>query len=284
MSAPEESIANTLEGNTCGSSNLSVDSAASESAGGSVSLASTNLFFSPLQQGDYERCKRVLNAARHPGYVGREMFWRCATTGGATVAVLEGKDVGVSLVAGKKLLVLSVIQSAQRCGIGRRLLAHARPAWVSAIQSRVPWFEARGYVCVGAPKVGMNGKHAVQLMSRDEDSSSSEFPELRSPSQQIVEKQTKVTARDLPALPPDPMRHVIDCALKLMIADVESIDVHELDGQSSFRLVNYMRALAPLDAARRESKEEEQQRAAQMTNQELIDAIMELRKRHDAGR
>lgn len=34
------------------------------------------------------------------------------------------------------------------------------------------WFEKRGYKCVGAPKVSQNGKHATQLMERDESAAS----------------------------------------------------------------------------------------------------------------
>lgn len=129
--------------------------------------------FVPLGAGEYDRAKTVLNKAKHPGFVGRELFYRCATAGQAVVAVLvDGEtqgDVGVALVAKGKLQALSVVTLAQGLGVGSRLVDHCRPPWVNALMDRVPWFEKRGYKTAGAPKVGQGGKMASQLMERIPD-------------------------------------------------------------------------------------------------------------------
>lgn len=126
----------------------------------------SDIRFESLGPADYERAKTVLNRAKHPGFVGRELYFRCATTGTCTIAVLDEKDVGVALVAKDKLQAMSVVVAAQSRGVGGALIARVQPRWVNAIGERVPWFEKRGYKCVGAPRVSQNGKHAQQLMER----------------------------------------------------------------------------------------------------------------------
>lgn len=125
--------------------------------------------FVHLTADDYDRGKKILNAARHPGFVGRELFYRCATTGRCIVATIDGVDCGVLLVAKEKVQALSVIAKAQGKGVGAALLDHAKPRWANVIGERVAWFERRGYRSVGASKVGQNGKHSTQLMERSEE-------------------------------------------------------------------------------------------------------------------
>lgn len=127
-------------------------------------MSDSAIQFDLLGPGDYDRAKKILNRARHPGFVGRELFYRCATTGICCVAVVNGDDLGVALVAKQKLQALSVVREAQGGGIGKALITRTAPQWVNAIMERVPWFEKRGYVCVGAPRVGQSGKMATQLM------------------------------------------------------------------------------------------------------------------------
>jgi len=122
------------------------------------------LTFELLGAGDYERAKKVLDRAKHPGFVGRELFFRCATNGGCIVAVRAGQDVGVALVTKGKLQALSVVQDAQGGGVGRALMGRTRPKFVNAIGEKIGWFEKLGYKCVGAPRVGANGKHSTQLL------------------------------------------------------------------------------------------------------------------------
>lgn len=124
----------------------------------------STLSFVSLGTDDYDRAKRVLNAARHPGFVGRELFFRCATRGTCTIAVMGGSDVGVALVSNDKLQAMSVIRAAQGGGVGGALLAHVKPRWVNAIIERVPWFEKRGYRTVGGPRASQRGSTATQLL------------------------------------------------------------------------------------------------------------------------
>lgn len=124
------------------------------------------LHFDALGPGDYERAKAVLNKAKHPGFVGRELFFRCATTGTCTIAVLDGVDVGVLLVASQKAQALSVVQSAQGSGVGAGLIDRVQPRWASVMQERVEWFRRRGYSEVGPPKVSQKGTTSMQLMER----------------------------------------------------------------------------------------------------------------------
>lgn len=126
----------------------------------------STLTFVSLGPEDYDRAKRVLNKAKHPGFVGRELFYRCATSGSCTLAVQGDQDIGVALVAKGKLQAMSVVAAAQGGGVGSQLLDQVKPQWVNAIMDRVPWFEKRGYAPVGAAKPGQAGKMAVQLMQR----------------------------------------------------------------------------------------------------------------------
>jgi len=122
------------------------------------------LTFVDLGPGEYDRAKAIFNRAKHPGFIGRELFFRAATSGKAVVAVDDDGDVGVALIAKDKLLALSVVVTAQGRGVGPALMRRLQPKWVSAIDSRVGFFERLGYAPMGPPKVGQNGKHATQLM------------------------------------------------------------------------------------------------------------------------
>lgn len=132
----------------------------------------TEIRFDNLGPADYDRCKVILNKARHPGFVGRELFFRCATTGVCCVAVVDDADLGVALVAKDKLQALSVVREAQGRGVGGALMTRLQPRWVNAIGEKIAWFEKLGYKCVGAPKVGQNGKHSTQLLERDSTAAS----------------------------------------------------------------------------------------------------------------
>lgn len=122
--------------------------------------------FDRLKPEDYDRAKRVLNKARNPGFVGRELFYRCATAGLAAICVVDDEDAGVALIHKDKLQALSVDRAHQGRGIGQALMDKYKPRWVNAIGEKVTWFENLGYMCVGAAAIGRNGKHATQLLER----------------------------------------------------------------------------------------------------------------------
>ena len=133
-------------------------------------MTSPTLNFETLSPDVYDRAKSVLDKAKHPGFVGRELFFRCATRGKAVVAVLDGIDVGVALISeADKLQALSVIVKAQRKGIGAALVRHLSPKYVSALGEKTDWFARLGYQAKGSPRVGKDLHHTVQLMERTDD-------------------------------------------------------------------------------------------------------------------
>ena len=144
-------------------------------------MTSIPISFVSLSLDDYDRAKKILNKAKHPGFVGRELFHRCASRGQVCVAMQGDQDVGVAMIAANKLQALSVVVSAQGGGVGAALIDRLKPQWVSAIGDRVGWFEKRGYVAEGAARVGQNGKHSTQLMKRVGDPSPSVPPNTIAP-------------------------------------------------------------------------------------------------------
>ena len=136
---------------------------------------STPLRFDRLTIADklyYERVKKVLDKSKHPGFLGREVVFRCAERGVVIVAALDDQDVGVVLVDHKHTLgTLSVIPGARKHGVGGALVREARPfaRFVKAIADRVGYFERLGYRPCGAPTIGAAGKMLTQLMERVDD-------------------------------------------------------------------------------------------------------------------
>jgi len=139
---------------------------------------STPPSFEPLSPDAYDRAKKVFDRAKHPGFVGRELFFRCATRGKAVLAVVDGVDVGVALISeADKLQALSVIVKAQGAGIGAAIVRHLRPKYVSALGEKTAWFERLGYRASGAPRIGRDKAHTVQLMEFDPEASAAPSPE-----------------------------------------------------------------------------------------------------------
>lgn len=164
----------------------------------------SELTFDALGPGDYDRAKTVLNRAKHPGFVGRDLYSRCATAGTCTIAVLDGADVGVALVVSQKLQALSVVSSAQGAGVGARLIDRIQPRWASVIGDRVEWFKRRGYREVGSPKVGQKGSTTVQLMERVSEPVASDAPTSQ-PSNFVVLRQPQQPGEPTePAMPLTP--------------------------------------------------------------------------------
>jgi GNAT superfamily N-acetyltransferase len=197
----------------------------------------TDIRFDHLGPEDYDRAKKVFDKAKHPGFIGRELFFRAATTGKACIAVLDELDAGVALVAKNKLLALSVVKAAQGRGVGPAIMAHLRPDWVNSIAERIGFFEKIGYISFGAPKVGANGKHATQLMQRKADAPIADAP-----------------IADAPAKPPEEERET-PAFLELLTESPESRAIAELeilDGMMAKALMaeKFESALKIMDAAK----------------------------------
>ena len=118
-----------------------------------------------LSPDDYAIFKTALNAGRHPGFVGRENFCRCAENGGALIFFGADEQVAVALMNPKKnsLIALNVQPRFRGKGFGKMCLEYLKPNWVRAIESSIPFFESMGFWRVGALKVGQTLKTAIMV-------------------------------------------------------------------------------------------------------------------------
>jgi len=100
---------------------------------------------------DYRRGKKLLNASRHPVFVGRRQAFECADQGGMLFATYEGEDVGLCYIRPKTstLWVISIMPGHQGHGLGAAVLNYTAPNFARVIEDVVPWFEARGYTAIG---------------------------------------------------------------------------------------------------------------------------------------
>lgn len=117
---------------------------------------------------EYRRFKRLLDAGRHPTYVGQDTVRRSAVQGGLLFARRENQDIAVALVNPRLsiLTVLNVHPAHRSHGLGSALLSFVRPNFARVIEGRVGWFEAQGYQSLGPPKPGR--RYSTQVMVRSE--------------------------------------------------------------------------------------------------------------------
>jgi len=160
---------------------------------------------------EYDRGKKgVLDKAKHPGFIGREFMFRCATKGAVIVAVIDGRDVGIVCVDHKGVLqTLSVIPSARKLGVGSALVQHVRAIakFAKPIGDATAFFERNGYRPVGAAAVGQHGKHITQLMQRVEDwAPVVEAPIVEAP---IVERNAGIPLLPFAGIPLLPFIHTL---------------------------------------------------------------------------
>lgn len=115
---------------------------------------------------DYARAKKVLDAGKHPTFVGRDTIGRNARNGGLLMFAYAGEDVGVAVLNARmnSLIVMNVRPSHRGHGLGSAILTYCCPTWVRALESAAPWFRARGYVDIGEPKQGRSLR--TQIMVR----------------------------------------------------------------------------------------------------------------------
>lgn len=117
---------------------------------------------------EYERAKRLLNAGRHPAFIGRSLVRKCATNGGLFFFQKEGCDCAVAAMQTRRsvLLVLNVHPSYRGQKIGEFVVNYLRPNFARVVESAVPWFERQGYVGIGEWKVGI--RYRTRVMVRKE--------------------------------------------------------------------------------------------------------------------
>ena len=91
---------------------------------------------------------------------------RNAGNGGALFYELDGAPVAVSLINPHHgiLLALNVLPDHRAHGLGGAIVEFLVPNFVRALESKVAWFERRGYRAVGKLKRGITLN--TQLMAR----------------------------------------------------------------------------------------------------------------------
>lgn len=114
---------------------------------------------------EYERAKRLLNAGKHPTFIGRETVRRNAKQGGLIFAVIDGIDAAVAVIGIRNgtLLVLNVHPNYRAAGLGSAFLRFLMPNFARVLESAVPWFEKNGYVSLGEPKQGRRFRTQVMV-------------------------------------------------------------------------------------------------------------------------
>lgn len=120
------------------------------------------------RQEEYSDFKRVLDAGRHPAFIGRSTFCRNANNGGALIYKLDGESVAVSLINPHFgiLLALNVIPAHRSHGLGSSIMKFLIPNFARVIEIKVPWFESLGYRKIGNLKQGQTLR--TQIMARAE--------------------------------------------------------------------------------------------------------------------
>jgi len=119
----------------------------------------------PLKGNQYERAKRLLDAGKHPTFIGRNLVARCAMNGGAFIFSAEGADVAVAIVNPRNncLLVLNVHPHHRSHGLGAAVLEYLQCNFARVLETAVPFFQRRGYVSVGQMHQGKSLKTQVMV-------------------------------------------------------------------------------------------------------------------------
>lgn len=114
---------------------------------------------------EYKAAKDLLNAGRHPSFIGRETVAKAASNGGLLFAQHGGQDVAVAIINPRvsTLLVLNVHPAHRSHGLGSAFLGFVRPNFARVLESAV---ERQGYVAIGDMKQGRTLR--TQIMVRAE--------------------------------------------------------------------------------------------------------------------
>lgn len=119
------------------------------------------------RQDEYARAKSILNAGRHPTFIGRTMVERCAVNGGLIFLQIDDEDAAVVLINPRRnvLLVLNVIPKFRSLGVGKYLIDFLKPNFARVVESACSWFERNGYKKIGDLKPGRSLN--TQVMVRE---------------------------------------------------------------------------------------------------------------------
>ncbi len=115
---------------------------------------------------EYPAWKKILDAGRHPAFIGKDTMMGNATNGGALFYELDGEAVAVSLINPHYgiLLALNVRPEHRGHGLGDAILKYLVPNFARVVENKIEWFEKRGYRRIGKLKCGISLK--TQVMAR----------------------------------------------------------------------------------------------------------------------
>ena len=105
---------------------------------------------------EYRAFKNIMDAGRHPTFIGPEMFRTNARNGGAVFMEYEGKIIAAALVNPRKssLVVLNVHPEHRKHGAGRFMVDYLACNFARVIDQAIPFFEKCGYKKLGKPFKG----------------------------------------------------------------------------------------------------------------------------------
>jgi len=123
------------------------------------------------RSGEYPRAKRILNAGKHPTFIGRSLYSTAARNGGVTFFQVAGVDAAVAIVQPRTncLLVLCVHPAFRKLGLGQAVVAYLAVNFARVIESAVPFFERCGYVSIGEMKQGKRWKTQIMVLKSVRD-------------------------------------------------------------------------------------------------------------------
>lgn len=109
--------------------------------------------------------KNLLDAGRHPVFVGRSQVENWVKNGGLLFFVVDGRDAAVALVQPRYncLMVLNVHPAFRGRGVGKAVVEYLQCNWVRAIEDKVPFFEKLGYVGVSNWKQGRRYRTRIMV-------------------------------------------------------------------------------------------------------------------------
>ena len=115
---------------------------------------------------EYARAKAILNAGKHPTFIGKGLYKASVRNGGGTFFTINGRDAAVALVQPRTncLLVLCVAPSFRAQGLGQAIVAYLAVNFARVIESAVPFFERCGFVSIGEMKQGKRWKTQIMVL------------------------------------------------------------------------------------------------------------------------
>ena len=116
--------------------------------------------------GEYPAFKKILDAGRHPAFIGKSTMMRNSNNGGALFYDLDGEAIAVSLINPHYgiLLCLNVRKEHRGHGLGAAIVNFLMPNFVRALEDKVGWFEKLSYKRIGTLKLGISLN--TQIMAR----------------------------------------------------------------------------------------------------------------------